>query len=170
MLNIVLFEPEIPENTGNIMRTCVATNTKLHLIKPLGFSLDTKYIKRSGVNYINNCHYQVYENIEEFYQENTGEYYYLTRYGHKPHPSFDYSNQDKNIYFFFGKESTGIPPKLLKPHLDKCMRIPTTDMVRSLNLSNCVSIVLYEALRQQNYPNLLFDEPHKSKTFIEDSE
>ena len=170
MLNIVLYEPEIPENTGNIMRTCVATNTKLHLIKPLGFSLDAKYVKRSGVNYIEHCDYQVYESIEEFYNQNKGEYYYLTRYGHKPHTTFDYSNSDQEIYFFFGKESTGIPPKLLKPHLDKCMRIPTTDLVRSLNLSNCVSLVLYEALRQQNYPNLLFDEPHKSKTFIEDSE
>lgn len=170
MLNIVLFEPEIPENTGNIMRTCVATNTKLHLIKPLGFSLDAKYVKRSGVNYIEHCDYQVYENIEEFYKKNEGEYYYLTRYGHKPHTSFDYSDRNKNIYFFFGKESTGIPPKLLKPHLDRCLRIPTTEKVRSLNLSNCAALVIYEALRQQDYPELLFDEPHKSKMYLENSE
>ena len=83
--------------------------------------------------------------------------------------SFDYSNKDENIYFIFGKESTGIPPVLLKPHIDKCMRIPMTSDVRALNLSNCVAIVTYEALRQQGYPNLLRDEPHKSKTFIEDS-
>lgn len=170
MINIVLFEPEIPANTGNIMRTCVATNSHLHLIKPLGFSLDEKYIKRAGVNYIDKCIYTVYENIDEFFEKNEGEYYFLTRYGHKPHTSFDYSDTKENIYFFFGKESTGIPPKLLKPHLDHCLRIPMTDKVRALNLSNSVAIVLYEALRQQNYLDLLFDEPHKSKNFIEDSE
>ncbi|MBQ9834187.1 MAG: tRNA (cytidine(34)-2'-O)-methyltransferase [Bacilli bacterium] len=168
MINIVLFEPEIPTNTGNIMRSCIATKSTLHLIKPLGFSLDDKYVKRSGVNYIDKCNYKVYENIEDFYNQNEGTMYYFTRYGHKPHTSFDYSDSNENIYFIFGKESTGIPPKLLKPHLDKCMRIPMSADVRSLNLSNCVAIVLYEALRQQNYNDLLFDEPHKSKTFIED--
>lgn len=166
MINVVLFEPEIPGNTGNIMRTCVATNTKLHLIKPLGFSLDEKYIKRSGVNYIDNCEYIVYENIDEFFEKNKGIYYFLTRYGKKPHTSFDYSNKDDNIYFIFGKESTGIPPKILKPYLDKCMRMPMTDKVRALNLSNTVAIMVYEALRQQNYRDLLFTEPHKSEDFI----
>lgn len=168
MINIVLFEPEIPMNTGNIMRTCVATNSKLHLIKPLGFSLEEKYVRRSGVNYIDKCNYQVYENIDDFYSKNNGTFYFLTRYGHKPHTSFDYSNKDENIYFIFGKESTGIPREILKPHLDNCLRIPMTDNVRALNLSNTVAIVTYEALRQQNYNDLLFDEPHKSKTFIED--
>ena len=168
MINIVLFEPEIPGNTGNIMRTCVATHTKLHLIKPLGFSLSESYIKRSGVNYIKDCDYEVYENIDDFYSKNKGEFYYLTRYGHKPHTSFDYSDTSKNIYFVFGKESTGIPPHLLKPHIDNCLRIPMTDKVRALNLSNTVAIVLYEALRQQNYLDLLKDEPHKSKNFIEE--
>ena len=170
MINIVLFEPEIPGNTGNIMRTCVATHTKLHLIKPLGFSLSENYIKRSGVNYIKDCDYEVYENIDDFYSKNKGEFYYLTRYGHKPHTSFDYSDTSKNIYFVFGKESTGIPPHLLKPHIDNCLRIPMTDKVRALNLSNTVAIVLYEALRQQNYLDLLKDEPHKSKNFIEESD
>ncbi len=169
MLNIVLFEPEIPGNTGNIMRTCVATHTHLHLIKPLGFSLDDSYIKRSGVNYIKDCEYSVYENLEDFYSKNNGTFYYLTRYGHKPHTSFDYSNKDENIYFIFGKESTGIPPKYLKPHINECMRIPMTDKVRALNLSNSVAIVLYEALRQQDYLDLLREEPHKSKNFIEES-
>ena len=103
MINIVLFEPEIPGNTGNIMRTCVATNSKLHLIKPLGFSLDEKYIKRSGVNYIDKCDYTVYENIDDFYSKNTGTFYYLTRYGHKPHTDFDYSDSEENLYFIFGK-------------------------------------------------------------------
>ena len=168
MLNVVLFEPEIPGNTGNIMRTCVATNTHLYLIKPLGFSLEDKYIKRSGVNYIDNCHYTVYENIEEFFAKNPGEYYFLTRYGHKPHSDFDYSDSNKNIYFIFGKESTGIPKEILKPHIDRCIRLPMTDKVRALNLSNTVAIMVYEALRQQNYNDLLRDEPHKSKTYIED--
>lgn len=168
MLNVVLFEPEIPGNTGNIMRTCVATNTHLHLIKPLGFSLEDKYIKRSGVNCIDNCHYTVYENIEEFFAKNPGEYYFLTRYGHKPHSDFDYSDSNKNIYFIFGKESTGIPKEILKPHIDRCIRLPMTDKVRALNLSNTVAIMVYEALRQQNYNDLLRDEPHKSKTYIED--
>lgn len=170
MLNVVLFEPEIPENTGNIMRTCVATNTRLHLIKPLGFSLEDKYVKRSGVNYIENCNYTVYENIEEFFEKNKGIYYFLTRYGHKPHTSFNYSDNKENIYFFFGKESTGIPPKILKPYIGKCMRMPMSDKVRALNLSNTVAIMVYEALRQQNYNDLLREEPHKSKNFIEESD
>ena len=168
MLNIVLFEPEIPGNTGNIMRTCVATNTKLHLIKPLGFSLEEKYIKRSGVNYIDKCDYTVYENIDEFFEKNKGTYYFLTRYGHKPHTSFDYSNNKENIYFIFGKESTGIPKEILKPHINQCMRIPMTSNVRALNLSNSVAIIVYEALRQQDYNDLLREEPHKSKNFIEE--
>ena len=173
MINVVLFEPEIPGNTGNIMRTCVATNTRLHLIKPLGFSLEDKYIRRSGVNYIDKCDYRVYENIEDFYSKNTGVFYYLSRYGHKPHTDFDYSDNQENIYFIFGKESTGIPPKYLKPHMDHCLRIPMTDNVRALNLSNTVAIVVYEALRQQNYNDLLRDEPsdefHKGSNFIEES-
>ena len=170
MLNVVLFEPEIPGNTGNIMRTCVATNTKLHLIKPLGFSLEEKYIKRSGVNYIDKCDYQVYENWDDFLAKNQGTMYFYTRYGHQTHDSFDYSNQSENIYLVFGKESTGIPRSILKPHLSTCARIPMTDNVRALNLSNSVAIVVYEALRQQNYRDLLREEPHKIKKFIEEYE
>ena len=170
MNNIVLFEPEIPQNTGNIMRTCVATNTKLHLIKPLGFKLDDAHLKRCGVNYIDKLEYIVYENYQDFKEKNPGIYYYFTRYGKKPHTSFDYSNSEENIYFVFGKESTGIPRDILKPHLDTCMRMPMTDKVRSLNLSNTVAIMTYEALRQQNYNDLLRNEPHKSETFIEDFE
>lgn len=168
MLNVVLFEPEIPGNTGNIMRTCVATNTTLHLIKPLGFSLEEKYIKRSGVNYIDKCKYFVYENINDFFLKNKGEYYFFTRYGHKPHSYPNYTTIKDNIYLFFGKESTGIPKEILKPYLDKCYRIPMTDNVRALNLSNSVAICLYEVLRQLDYLDLLFDEPHKSTTFLED--
>ena len=162
MINIVLFEPEIPANTGNIMRTCVAANAKLHLIKPLGFSLEEKYIKRCGAGYIDKCDYTLYENIDEFFEKNDGEYYFLTRYGHKPHSSFDYSDKDKNYYFVFGKESTGIPVEILKPHLDRCMRMPMSDNVRALNVSNAVAIMTYEALRQQNYPDLFFSLLHLS--------
>lgn len=166
MINIVLYEPEIPGNTGNIMRTCVATGTKLHLIEPLGFKLDESSIKRSGVNYIDKLEYKVYKNWEEFKENNHGTYYFFTRYGHKPHSSFDYSNKDEEIYLIFGKESTGIPKEILRTDLDRCMRIPMTDNVRSLNLSNCAAIVLFEVLRQQDYRDLLRDEPHKDKDFI----
>lgn len=166
MINVVLYAPEIPQNTGNIMRTCAATNTRLHLIKPLGFSLDEKAIKRSGANYINECDYTVYENFDEFKEKNPGTYYFLTRYGHKPHSSFDYTN-DENIYLIFGRESTGIPKEILKDHLDTCLRIPMTDKVRALNLSNCVAIMVYEVLRQQDYPNLLREEPFKGADYLE---
>ncbi len=168
MINIVLYEPEIPGNTGNIMRTCAGTGTKLHLIEPLGFSLDEKYIKRSGANYIDKCDYTVYKNYDEFLSKNKGTFYYLTRYGKKPHTSFDYSNTDENIYFVFGKESTGIPKEILKHDLEHCMRIPMNDNIRALNLSNTAAIMVYEALRQQNYPNLLFTEPFKGENYLDE--
>lgn len=168
MIHIVLFEPEIPQNTGNIMRTCAGTGTKLHLIRPLGFSLDEKYIKRSAVNYLQYCDYTVYDNFEDFKKKNIGTYYYLTRYGKKPHTSFDYSNRDENIYLIFGKESTGIPKKILQNELDHCMRIPMNANIRALNLSNSVAIMLYEVLRQQNYPNLLLTEPFKGENYLEE--
>ena len=167
MINIVLYEPEIPGNTGNIMRTCAATNTKLHLIEPLGFSLDEKYIKRSAVNYLEFCDYKVYKNFDDFKETNKGTYYYLTRYGKKPHTSFDYSDPNENIYFIFGKESTGIPKEILKNDLERCMRIPMNEHVRALNLSNSVAVMTYEALRQQNYPNLSFAEPFKGEDYLE---
>lgn len=166
MINIVLFEPEIPGNTGNIMRTCAGTGTKLHLIKPLGFSLDDKYIKRSGVNYIDHCDYTVYENFDDFKSKNIGTYYYLTRYGKKPHTSFDYSNKKENIYLIFGKESTGIPKEILKDHLDYCMRIPMNSNIRALNLSNSAAIMLYEVLRQQDFNDLLRTEPFKGEDYL----
>ena len=168
MNNIVLYQPEIPQNTGNIMRTCVATDTKLHLIKPLGFSIDDSHLRRCGGNYIDKLEYEVYENFEDFKSKNPGTYYYLTRYGKKPHTSFDYSNtENENIYFIFGKESTGIPKEILKNDLSRCLRIPMTGKVRALNVSNSVAIVLYEALRQQEYNDLLREEPHKGADFLE---
>ncbi len=166
MINIVLYEPEIPQNTGNIMRTAVATDSILHLIKPLGFSLDESKLKRSGVNYIDKLKYYVYENYEDFKSKNDGEFYFFTRYGHVPHSSFNYSDTKKDIYLIFGKESTGIPREILKDNLDRCMRIPMTKNVRALNVSNAVAIVVYEVLRQREYENLLFEEPHKDKDFI----
>lgn len=169
MINVVLYEPEIPGNTGNIMRTCAGTSVKLHLIEPLGFSLDEKHLKRSAVNYLEFCDYTVYKNFDEFKSKNKGTYYYLTRYGKKPHTFFNYSNLDENIYFIFGKESTGIPKEILKNDLDKCMRIPMNEHIRALNLSNSVAIMVYEALRQQNYPNLSFTEPFKGEDYLEEN-
>ena len=167
MLNVVLFEPEIPQNTGNIMRTCVATNTHLHLIKPLGFYMDEAHLKRSGVNYVNECKYTIYENFDDFLNKNKGEMYYFTRYGKKPHSSFDYTNKE-NIYLIFGKESTGIPKEILKDHLDRCIRIPATSGVRALNLSDCVAIGIYEVMRQKNYEGLLQTEPFKGENYLEE--
>lgn len=168
MNNIVLYEPEIPQNTGNIMRTCVATNTKLHLIKPLGFVLDDAHLKRSGVNYIDKLEYQLYENWEDFKSKNDGKYFYFTRYGRKPHTTFDFSNKkNQDIYLIFGKESTGIPKEILKNDLENCMRIPMTDNVRALNISNSVAIAIYEVLRQQDYNDLLREEPHKGADYLE---
>lgn len=168
MINVVLYEPEIPQNTGNIMRTCAGTNTRLHLIEPLGFKLDEKSVKRCGVNYIDNCEYFVYKNWDEFRSKNKGKFYYLTRYGKKPHSSFDYSNIEEDIYLIFGKESTGIPKEILKKDLEHCMRIPINDNIRSLNLSNCVAIMLFEVLRQQDYRNLLRTEPFKGENYLEE--
>ena len=166
MNNIVLYQPEIPGNTGNIMRTCVATNTRLHLIKPLGFILDDKNLKRSGVNYIDKLDYQVYEDWEDFKSKNNGTYYFFTRYGKKPHTEFNYKKDD-NIYLIFGKESTGIPKEILSNDLDHCTRIPMTENVRALNLSNSAAIAIYEVLRQQNYNDLLKEEPHKGADYLE---
>ena len=169
MNHIVLFEPEIPQNTGNIMRTCVATGTKLHLIEPLGFRLDEKHLIRSGVNYIDKLDYTLYDDWNDFLDKNQGKgtIYYFTRYGKKPHTSFSYADE-KDHYFIFGKESTGIPKEILKRDLEHCMRIPMTENVRALNLSNCCAIVIYEALRQQGYPNLLQTEPHKGENYLEE--
>ncbi len=170
MINIVLYEPEIPQNTGNIMRTCVATGTKLHLIEPLGFQITDKTLKRSGVNYIDKLNYTIYLDFEDFLNKNQGEFYFFTRYGKIPHSKFDYSDTTKNIYLIFGKESTGIPKKILKNYLNRCIRIPTTSNVRALNLSNCVAIATYEVLRQQNYPELQTTEPHKGENWLIEDE
>lgn len=166
MINIVLYEPEIPENTGNIMRTCAATNAKLHLIEPFGFIFDENRIKRSGANYIDKVNYEIYLDYNDFLSKNDGKFYFFTRYGTKPYSDIDFSNSDDNIYLIFGKESTGIPKDILHNNLDNCYRIPTSDNVRALNLSNCVALVTYEALRQQGFPDLLFSDPFKGEDYL----
>lgn len=167
MIHIVLFEPEIPQNTGNIMRTCAGTGTYLHLIRPLGFSLDEKSIKRSGVNYIEHCNYNVYDNFEEFSKKNKGTYFFLTRYGKKTHSDFNYKEIKDDIYLIFGKESTGIPKQILSKNLDMCFRIPMNSNIRALNLSNSVAIVLFEVLRQLDYLDLFKEEPFKGADYLE---
>ncbi len=166
MINVVLYNPEIPQNTGNIIRTCAGTNAKLHLIKPLGFSLDKKSVRRSAVNHIDDIEMHVYENWDDFLSKNEGTMYFITRYGKKPHSSFDYSNRDENIYFVFGSESSGLPKEIMRSALDKCLRIPMSSKIRSLNLSNCVTMVVYEALRQQDYYDLFLEEQFKSSDYI----
>ena len=167
-INVVLYEPEIPQNTGNIMRTCVATDVRLHLIEPLGFKLDDKTVKRCGVNYIDKLEYHVYKNFEDFLEKNSGQFYFFTRYGKKAHTEFDYvsENNNEDVYLVFGKESTGIPKDILRGYLDRCIRIPTTDNVRALNLSNCVAVGVYEVLRQYNYFDLSRVEPHKGEDWL----
>lgn len=154
MNHVVLFQPEIPQNTGNIMRTCIAVNAHLHLIKPLGFSLEEKYVKRSAANYMEHLSYTVYENIDDFFEKNDGLFYFLTRYGFKAPSEMNYEDTSKHHYFIFGSESTGLPKPLLQNHLEKCFRLPMSDKIRSLNLANTVAIVVYEAMRQQNFEGL----------------
>lgn len=154
MIHIVLYEPEIPQNTGNIMRTCVATNAMLHLIKPLGFTLDEQRIRRSGMDYIDDLQYQVYENFEEFTQKMPGDYYYITRYGKRSPYEMDFTQEKGDVFLIFGKESTGIPKSILSAHFERCLRLPMVASARSLNLSNTVAIVIYEVLRQLGFPDL----------------
>lgn len=166
--NIVLFEPEIPQNSGNIMRTCAGTDTYLHFIKPLGFKLDDAHLKRCAVNYVPNVNFSVYENWEDFMSKNQGKMYFLTRYGMKTPHDLVLNDQDETYYFIIGKESTGIPKHILQEHLEDCIRIPTNDKIRSLNISNVAAICIYEALRQQDYNDLSRYEPEtlKGKDFL----
>lgn len=154
-LHIVLYQPEIPANTGNIARTCAGTNTHLHLIRPLGFSTDDKMLKRAGLDYWPSVNITYYDSVEEFYEKNAGgSIYYIETFGTKPYSDFDFSNPDEEIYFMFGKETTGIPKSLIEGHEDHCLRIPQSNNVRSLNLSNTAAIIIFEALRQQGFINM----------------
>ena len=168
MLHVVLFEPEIPQNTGNIMRTCMAANCKLHLIEPLGFSLDEKHLRRSAMDYVKELEYTIYKNWEDFTLKNPSDhYYYMTRYGKKAPSQFDFAAIQGDIYLVLGKESTGIPKAILAHQLDHCMRLPMMEHARSLNLSNCAAIIVYEVLRQLNYPGLSNVECIKGEDWLE---
>ena len=169
-INVVLFEPEIPQNTGNIMRSCVGFHAKLHLIKPYGFSLDEKHLRRAHLDYFKDLEFEEYDNLEDFLGKNKGKFYILTRYGHQSPGTIDFTKAgDEDIYLMFGKESTGIPYPFLHDRLEDCYRIPTTDKVRSLNLSNCVAIMLFLATNQIPDNELIGHEPDtlKGEFFID---
>ena len=152
MLNIVLFEPEIPANTGNIGRTCVATNTRLHLIEPLGFRLDEKSLKRAGMDYWKDLDVTTYIDFNDFLERNPGAKIYMAT-TKAPNVYSDVA-YEPDCYIMFGKESAGIPEEILVNHKEESIRIPMVGDIRSLNLGNSVAIVLYEALRQNNFENM----------------
>lgn len=152
MLNIVLLEPEMPANTGNIGRTCVATNTRLHLIEPLGFRINDKMLKRAGLDYWDNLDVTVYDNYQDFLERNPGAKVYMATT--KAPKVYTAVNFEPDCYIMFGKESAGIPEKILLDNQENCVRIPMVGDIRSLNLSNSVAIVLYEALRQNNFEDM----------------
>ena len=154
-LNIVLHEPEIPANTGNIGRTCVATGTKLHLIEPLGFSLSEKHLKRAGMDYWEHLDVRTYIDYNDFLEKNPGAKIYMATT--KAPKVYTEVNYEPDCYIMFGKESAGIPEEILVEHEETCIRIPMLPEIRSLNLSNSVAIVLYEALRQQGFESMQRD-------------
>ena len=151
-LNIVLFEPEIPSNTGNIGRTCVSTGTRLHLIEPLGFRLNEKSIKRAGMDYWEHLDVTRYINYQDFLEKNLGAKIYMA--STKAPRTYTDVSYEEDCYIMFGKESGGIPEEILLDHQETAIRIPMLDEIRSLNLSNSVAIVLYEALRQHNFDHM----------------
>jgi tRNA (cytidine/uridine-2'-O-)-methyltransferase len=151
-LNIVLLEPEIPANTGNIGRTCVATGTRLHLIEPMGFRLNEKQIKRAGLDYWNDLDVTVYDSYNDFLEKNTYPKIYMATT--KAVKSYTDVRYEPDCYIMFGKESAGIPEELLLANKDNCIRIPMVGNIRSLNLGNSVAIILYEALRQNNFDGM----------------
>lgn len=165
MNHIVLINPAIPQNTGNIMRTCVATNTKLHLIEPIGFELSDKHMKRAGLDYIKNLSMEVHSDFNSFIAKESGVFHFFTRYSNRIYTEDNYTLKGDH-YLFFGHEHDGIPMDILKRHLDRCYRIPMFADSRSLNLSNCVAIGLYEALRQQGFLKLSLKEVQKGPDFL----
>lgn len=162
MFNIVLVEPEIPQNAGNIARTCAATGTRLHMIRPLGFEVTDKYLKRAGLDYwhlVEICYYDSFDELKEKYPNAT--FYYFTTKGKKRHSDVAFQDGD---FLVFGKETKGLPEELLIQNKQTCLRIPMFGEARSLNLSNSVAVALYEALRQNDYPALLEEgELHEHK-------
>lgn len=150
-LNIVLVEPQIPQNTGNISRTCAVTGAKLHLIKPFGFEITDKHLKRAGLDYWDKLDIYYYENLKDFFEQNEGEYYYFTTKGKHVYSDVDYPD---DAYLIFGREDKGLNEDLLYENLERCVRIPMRSDLRSLNLSNSAAIAVYEVLRQWNFPDL----------------
>ncbi|MCJ1909316.1 tRNA (uridine(34)/cytosine(34)/5-carboxymethylaminomethyluridine(34)-2'-O)-methyltransferase TrmL [Planococcus ruber] len=154
-INIVLYQPLIPANTGNIARSCAGTGVKLHLIRPLGFSTDDKMLKRAGLDYWEHVDIHYHDSLQELFDRySDGEFYYITKFGTKTYTTFDFSDIEKDHFFVFGQETKGLPRELIDANLDRCLRIPMNENIRSLNLSNTAAILMYEALRQQNYPGL----------------
>lgn len=154
-LNVVLVEPEIPQNTGNIARTCAATGSTLHLVKPLGFSIDDKHLKRAGLDYWNLLDLHVYENLDEFFQKNdVTKFYFATTKGRQGYTDFTF---EEGTFLLFGKETAGLPKEILSKYPERTMRIPMVkdERARSLNLSNSVAIIVYEVLRQLKFPELI---------------
>ena len=168
MIHIVLYRPEKPQNTGNIMRTCVAIHATLHIIGPITFSVENKDLQRVGMDYIDDLKMEFHPTYEDFIKAYPDvDTYYVTRYARTVYSSYDFSKkQVKDIFLMFGRESTGIPHDILKEHQDKLMRIPMVPEARSLNLSNCVALVTYEVLRQQGFPNLATEEAIKGPDFL----
>lgn len=155
MINIVLVEPEIPQNTGNIARTCAATGSKLHIVKPMGFEIDDKKLKRAGLDYWHLLGIRYYENLDEFFEVNKGgRYFYSTTKAQNTYADAKFEDGD---YLLFGKETKGLPEELLYKNPERCIRIPMISEARSLNLSNAVAIVAYEALRQTGFNSLKAD-------------
>lgn len=151
-MNIVLVEPEIPQNTGNIVRTCAATGTRLHIVKPMGFEIDDKKLKRAGLDYWHFLNIAYYENLDDFFEKNkNGRFFYLTSKGALAHSEVTYRDGD---FLILGKETKGLPEKLLIKNPERCIRIPMISSARCLNLSNAAAIVVYEALRQTEYKSL----------------
>lgn len=159
-LNIVLVEPEIPQNTGNIARTCAATGARLHLVRPMGFEVDDRKLKRAGLDYWYLLDITYYDNLADFYAKNPeGAFYYFTTKALNKHTDVQYPEK---VYLVFGKETKGLPEELLLKNKDSCVRIPMLSEARSLNLSNAVAIATYETLRQWDYPELQgFGELHR---------
>ena len=156
-IHVVLHEPEIPQNTGNIARTCAATGSSLHLIKPLGFSLDDKYMKRAGLDYWSLLDVHIYENLEEFYEKNPDAViYYFSKKARHVYTEVAYPSE---VYLMFGKETKGIPVDVLKAHEEDTVRMPMREGLRSLNLSNAVAIGVYEVLRQHGFEDLALEGP-----------
>ncbi|MCP8615294.1 tRNA (uridine(34)/cytosine(34)/5-carboxymethylaminomethyluridine(34)-2'-O)-methyltransferase TrmL [Salirhabdus salicampi] len=154
-IHVVLYKPEIPANTGNIARTCVGTDASLHLIRPLGFSTDDKMLRRAGLDYWHDVNLHYHDSLDELYDKYPdAQFYYIENFGTKHYTDYDYSNPDEDIFFVFGRETDGIPEELLEGKEDRCLRIHMTDKIRSLNLSNTAAIIVYEALRQQGFPNV----------------